>query len=107
MKGYYDWVRIDLKEKVLYGIDFKRVEPSEYTHTDVLSNERVEFVDIVLREYLYNSALLQRLPETLHTMLKGRCVDEFTQEDVAPVMLNDQVHMSPLEIENMLNVFRV
>ena len=65
MKGYYDWVRIDLKEKVLYGIDFERVEPREYTNKE-LTNERVEFVDIVLREYLYNSALLHKLPETLH-----------------------------------------
>jgi hypothetical protein len=107
MRYYYDWVRINLKEKVLYGIDFKRVEPREYTHTKELSNERVEFVDIVLREYLYNSALLQYLPETLHKMLEGPRVDEFTQEDVAPVMLNDQEHLSPLEIEDMLNVFRV
>jgi hypothetical protein len=61
--------------------------PDQYVERE--SNERMDFVDLVLREYLFYMALLHKMPGSIspHLRLAVHQVDEYEASDIEPVPL--------------------
>jgi len=64
----------------------------------------MEFVDILARLYLFNTCLLYLLPDTvLGKFDDWPVIDEYEPADIAPVPLADQEHLSPDQLESILD----
>ena len=74
-----------------------------------LTTERMEFVDMMLRRYLLRVLMDDlsetRFPEWKPCLLPPVLVDQYSEESVAPVPLNDMKHMTPKHLARVLQPY--
>ncbi len=87
---------------VLQGIRADLASPE--TYSEVESTERMEFVDILARLYLFNTCLLELLPPGLLSKIdEWPRIDAYSAADISPVPPEDQEHLSPDKLEELLD----
>jgi len=93
-------IELHLIPDVMQGIKSQLRYKSQYHEQE--SNERIEFVDILTRRYLFETSLLNTLPSDVLHILSWEAIDEYEAGDIHPVPLDDQEHLTPTELEQVL-----